>query len=153
MSAVGADEYEAGEVGGSSLVAGEIQRVTWVGCFIPAEFSNWTCKPDTTRVSTEVAVNEPNIKYNIFFSLPFQVSQYRHVAYDEFNEIFYFCDVSPGKAGLRCFAQPAGSQRYSELPRSVAALAGYSAKATHSHQFLDMKEPLGDSLHRLDVAM
>ena len=99
------DEYEEDK---SNELAAAFRQVTWIGCFVPKVSSNFPCKEDTTKISTEL-------------------SQYRHVAYDAFNELFYFCDVNPKIEGLKCYGNIAGTNKFIELASSVAYIAGYSA--------------------------
>ena len=116
------DEYE--ETESDEVVVG-IRQVTWIGCFVPAKSSNFACKEDKTKVSSEL-------------------TQYRHVAYDVFNEIFYFCDVDPKTYNLVCRGNIAGTKKFIELPESVAYIVGYSA-ARGRMFFMDFNENLVSS--------
>ena len=92
----------------NSLITAAIRQVTWVGCIVQKVLSNLPSKEDTTKMSTELR-------------------QYRHIAYDAFNEIFQFCDVNPKDYGLKCYGNIAGSNNFIEVPGSVTSIAGYSA--------------------------
>jgi hypothetical protein len=77
-----------------------IRRVLWSGCLVPKESANLDCGIDTTGIANDITT-------------------YRHVAWDPFNELFYFCDVTPRSSGLVCKANVAGSVQWIELPRSL----------------------------------
>ena len=98
------DEYE---VDNTSTLSCGIQHVTWNGCLVPKAQDKLPCHPDITGVADSVVT-------------------YRHVAWDAFNELFYFCDVAPATAGLVCKANVAGSSTWLELPRSIRNIVGYS---------------------------
>ena len=99
-------KYEEDET--SQIPAG-IRQVTWLGCFVPKYAISLECGgEDDTIISTDV-------------------SRYRHVAYDVFNEILYFCDVKLGSNKLACYGNIAGTRKFMELSPSVSSIVGYSA--------------------------
>jgi hypothetical protein len=97
-------EYEPDE---TSTASCGIKRVVWSGCRIPVVSSNLPCGPDTTGIANNITT-------------------YRHVSWDPFNELFYLCDVSPGRSGLTCRANVAGTSQWKDLPRSIRNIEGYS---------------------------
>ena len=118
------EEYEEDE---SNEIPAAIRQVTWLGCFVPKVSSNLPCSTDTTKISTEV-------------------KQYRHVGYDAFNEIFYFCDVNPQTYHLKCYGNIAGTSKFFELQNSVTSIAGYSAARGRAFFF----DSLGNLISSMD---
>ena len=89
------EEYEEDPT--FTLSAG-VQRVIWSGCMIPKvnclHIPLWrSLLKSTFQIYTKAPcpIDITGIANNI--------TTYRHVGYDAFNELFYLCDVASGKVG------------------------------------------------------
>ena len=89
------DEYEEDPT--FTLSAG-VQRVIWSGCMIPK----------VSLLSSFMFLNRCYSYRQIYTKAPCpiditgianNITTYRHVGYDAFNELFYLCDVASGKVG------------------------------------------------------
>jgi len=127
-----------------------LTRVQFYGCTLHSR-DQWLPGYTSARVSRRVGGSSCSRVTTVPSTDP---GNYRHFAVDNINTVLYFCDQSMHRAGLACYSSSDQGHSWTELPRYVGRVVGFS----RSRGRMFLQDVSGKALltsmdgRRLDVA-